>query len=121
MKNCNSNHLHLIITMSAFLHVSSSYVDKYACLLLYTRSIIYPHPTKAIRSDPPLIPVENTYRNISHWFRQVSSSHSQAYSQEYLFCSVRLSTTTWGWRYDACTRELIPLKSDSRDMSFVRV
>src|ERR1700679_4247466 len=91
MKNCNSNHLHLIITMSAFLHVSPSYVHKYACLLLYTRSIIYPHPTKAIRSDPPLIPVENTYRNISHSFQQVSSSHSQAYSQEYCTISTKCS------------------------------
>ena len=78
-------------------------VDKYACLLLCTRSIIYPHPTKAICSDPPLIFMENAYCNISYSFWQVSSSHSQAYSPEYLFFSVRLSTTTWGWRYDACT------------------
>ena len=81
---------------------SPSYVDKYAWILLYTRSIIYPHPTKAICSDPPLIFMENTYHNISYLFWQVSSSHSQAYSPEYLFFSVWSSTTTWGWRYDAC-------------------
>lgn len=92
-----------MMTMSAFLHVSPSYVDEYACLLLCIRSIIYPHPTKAIHSDPPLISVENTYCDISHSFWQVSSSHSQAYSAEHPFYSVRSSTTTWGWRYDACT------------------
>jgi len=92
-----------MMTMSVFLHVSPSYVDEYACLLLYTRSIIYPHPTKAIHNDPPLIPVENTYHDISHLFWQVSSSHSQAYPPEHPFCSVWLSTTTWGWRYNACT------------------
>ena len=99
---------------------SPLYVDKYACLLLYTRSIIYPHPTKAICGDPPLIFMENAYRNISYLFWQVSSSHSQAYSPEYLFFQ-------YGWAQQlgggdmmhAC--ELIPLKSDSQDMSFVQV
>ena len=96
MKNSNSNHLHLMITTSAFLHVSPSYVDKYACLLLCTRSIIYPHPTKAIH-NPPLILVEDTYHDISHSFWQASSNHLQAYFPENSFRSIWLSTTTWGW------------------------
>ena len=96
-----------MITMSAFSHVGPSYVDKYACLLWCTRSIIYSHPTKAIH-NPPLILVEDTYHDISHSFWQTGSNHSQAYAPENLFCSIWSSKTTWGWRYDARMRTNSP-------------
>ena len=101
-----------MITMSPFLHVSLSYVDKYACLLLFTRSIIYPHPTKAIRSDPPLILVENTYRNIATRFDKSAAVIRKLIPKTTYFVQYgRAQQLKGGDTMHA--REVIPLKSDS--------
>jgi hypothetical protein len=106
--------------MSPFLHVSLSYVDKYASSLLFTDPLFILTPPKQSVVILPLFLWKTLTATLATRFDKPAAVIRKLIPKTTYFVQYgRAQQLEGGDTIHA--HEVIPLKSDSRDMSFVRV